>query len=76
MLAVGVQAPAKLVAMFDRVPVALGDPESQPPVLGKGDHESAGLHGHSRRLVSRAVVDDEQVDAGQVLPRFLEHAGK
>ena len=76
MLAVRVQPAAVVVPALERLAIASRDPDREPAVLAEADHARTAGAGDLRRLIRRAVVDDEKVDTGKVAPRLLEHTRK
>ena len=76
MLAVGVEVGAAVVALAQGVEVAGLQRRPQALVEGQGGDEDAALAGARRGRVGRAVVDDEDVGAGDVLAHVGDDGGQ
>ena len=74
MLPVRVDAAAVRVAVLQRPRIAGGDADREAAVLAQRQHFRAALAGDVGRAVGGAVVDDEDVRAGQGLAQVVEHA--
>ena len=66
MLAVGVDSAAERVPVLERPFVARGDAGLEAAVLAEGEHLGAVVARDGGRRVGGAVVDDEDVDVGQL----------
>ena len=75
-LAVGVEVGAEVVALAQRVEVAGLQRRAEALVERKRGDEDAALARPRRGRVGRAVVDDEDVGARQVLAHVGDHPGK
>ena len=73
MLAVAVAAQHNLVAVPVSVDEAGLHGRADAHVVGQGQHHGAGLARDRGGVVAGAVIDDEQVDTGQLLPSAHDH---
>ena len=76
MLAVGVDPPAELVAVGERVVVARCDPGSKTAVLTEREHLRTVLARDLGGVVGRSVVDHEHVDVRQLGVKLFENVRK
>ncbi len=47
-----------------------------PRLKGKREHVGAGVEGHAGRVIGRTVVDDEDVEVGQLRADLRQHRGQ
>ena len=73
MLAVGVDAAAERVPVFERPGVARGDAGLEAAVLPEGQHLGTVLARDNGGPVGRAVVDDEDVDVRELPAELVEY---